>query len=121
MGKILVADDDQAVRHVVAAALEAAGHAVAQVGDGPAAVIALDPGSFDLLITDLNMPEFGGLELLVFLQDSAHPVPVIVISGSWTARKRREAEMLGAVRIFEKGALDLGELVVVVQRLLSVR
>src|SRR5258707_15236132 len=64
MPRILVADDDDEMQTTVRDALESAGHEVEGVSNGPAALARLDPGGFDALVTDLQMPGLTGIEVL---------------------------------------------------------
>jgi two-component system cell cycle response regulator CpdR len=63
MPTILLADDDQSMRHYLARALERTGYAVMQAEDGTAALQRLAERSFDLLLTDIVMPGMDGIEL----------------------------------------------------------
>jgi CheY-like chemotaxis protein len=63
MARILVAEDDTAVKSFVSRALSHRGHKVTSVEDGVQALEALDRDSFDLLITDIVMPSLDGIGL----------------------------------------------------------
>jgi len=63
MAKILLAEDDDSLRHFLARALERAGHDVIAVGQGNEALPVLAEGRFDLLLADIVMPEMDGIEL----------------------------------------------------------
>ena len=119
MPKILVADDNPTVRATIAAALEATGHEVTQAADGGEAAAALAAGPFDLLVTDLEMPIKGGLDLLQRVNASASPIPVIMVSGTWTREEKHRAKTLRAAALFEKAGIDLSDLVREVGRLLG--
>lgn len=62
--RILVVDDDQDTRQLIAFALGAQGYAITEVADGEAALAALREGTFDLVITDYDMPGLTGAEML---------------------------------------------------------
>ncbi len=81
--RILVADDEKAVRLVLVAMLETAGYGVVEVEDGQAAVDAFrsDPNGFDLVLLDLNMPKLDGEEAFAQLQEIRSDVRVILNSG----------------------------------------
>ena len=119
MHRILVADDNPTVRGTIAAALEAAGHDVVQAADGGEAAARLDAGGFDLLVTDLEMPIMDGLDLLQRVRASPRPIPVIMVSGTWTREEKHRAKTLAAAALFEKAGLDLTHLVREVGRLLG--
>ncbi len=63
MIKILLAEDDRSMREYLARALERVGYAVQAVGCGTEAIPLLETDSFDLLLTDIVMPEMDGIEL----------------------------------------------------------
>jgi two-component system, cell cycle sensor histidine kinase and response regulator CckA len=82
-GRILVVDDEDAVRVVVSRTLQAEGYEVFGARDGKEALRMLDEigGGIDLLITDLVMPETGGAKLVGQITQRYPDVPVIWISG----------------------------------------
>ena len=63
MLRILLAEDDDSMRVYLSRALERVGYQVVAVDRGTAAVPLLESGSFDLLLTDIVMPEMDGIEL----------------------------------------------------------
>jgi len=63
MIKILLAEDDRSMREYLARALERVGYSVRAVGCGTEAMPLLESESFDLLLTDIVMPEMDGIEL----------------------------------------------------------
>ncbi len=63
MAKILLAEDDEAMRRFLKGALEKAGHAVTDFGQGDEALTELEQTMFDLLLTDIVMPVMDGIEL----------------------------------------------------------
>ncbi|MEO1197666.1 MAG: response regulator [Pseudomonadota bacterium] len=63
MTKILLAEDDDSMRAFLGRALESAGYSVVSYGDGQTAYDRLCDESFDLLLTDIVMPEMDGIEL----------------------------------------------------------
>lgn len=85
-GRMLVADDDVAIRELVRAVLERVGYEVDVADDGYAALALLDKGSYDLILTDVNMPGMDGFELLTELRrrEDTRWTPVLFV----TTRKR---------------------------------
>jgi DNA-binding response OmpR family regulator len=79
---ILVVDDDPSVRYVVTALLQRAGFRVTEAEDGEAAWEALQATSFDLLVTDHNMPRLTGLDLLRRIRAKAMVLPTLLISAA---------------------------------------
>lgn len=64
MARILAVDDSKSIRQMVALTLEDAGHDVAQAEDGLAALECARGQSFDLVLSDINMPRMDGIELI---------------------------------------------------------
>jgi two-component system, OmpR family, response regulator len=79
VARILVVDDDAHVREVVRFALERAGHRVSEAADGAAALASFEREPADLVILDVLMPEFDGLEVCRRLRASG-PVPIVFLS-----------------------------------------
>jgi DNA-binding response OmpR family regulator len=82
--RVLIVDDDQRVRTVVAWQLEADGFAVTEAGDGAAALAQIEDNRPDLVVLDLSLPGVGGLDVLRRVREAegtAAPLPVIVLSG----------------------------------------
>jgi two-component system chemotaxis response regulator CheY len=96
---VLVVEDSATMRGFVTAALEAAGpYAVTQANSGFDALKILPRGRYDLIITDINMPDINGLELVRFIRDSAQhkATPLIIISTDGRQVDRDRGLKLGA-------------------------
>ncbi len=91
--RILIVDDDRALRHALAALLAEAGHVVEQAGDGPEAVARLDQGGFDIALLDINLPSVSGLDILAHARRAEAPPIVIMMTADDTP-----ATLLSAVR-----------------------
>ncbi len=81
MAKILLAEDDESMRLYLARALERVGYAVTSVDRGTAALPLLESESFDLLLTDIVMPEMDGIELAQKAAVMAPDMRVMFITG----------------------------------------
>ena len=81
MSAILVVDDDPQVLEVVGEMLRLEGYDVVTAADGREAVAKFRDTPFDLVITDLIMPEKEGLETIVEIRTVRRSVPVIAMSG----------------------------------------
>ena len=95
-GRLLVADDDEANRTMLARRLRRSGHEVTLASSGQEALAQLHLGSFDLLLLDIQMPGMNGYQVLEALKADAAlaQVPVIVLSASdETSRVARCVEM----------------------------
>jgi CheY-like chemotaxis protein len=96
MGKrILVVDDQESMRHMLADLLEMMGHESRTVQSGIEALEQLGD-DVDLVITDLNMPEMDGLELMKRIKARIPDLPVIVITGYGTFNTERQVLSDGA-------------------------
>jgi FixJ family two-component response regulator len=80
-GRILIADDEEQVRQLIAELLQQEGYHCDGVGTAQKTARALTTNAYDLLITDIHMPDNTTLAFLQACQSSASPVPVIVITG----------------------------------------
>ena len=81
MAKILIVDDDSAVRATIKLLLERAGHSVVGAGDGRTGLTIFESGDFDLLFLDIFMPGMDGLETMRLVHQQKPLIPIIVISG----------------------------------------
>ena len=81
MAHILLVDDDDSVRGMLAEMLEDMGHEVAQAADGTSCLERVDECEFDLLITDIVMPEQGGLRAIDGVRQKAPGIKILAISG----------------------------------------
>ena len=90
MAKILLAEDDDAVREFVARALVEDGHELTATADGAAALDALDgqKGEFALLLTDVKMPMMDGIALALAAGRDHPNVAIILMTGYADQRER---------------------------------
>lgn len=88
MPRILVAEDDEAVREFVSRALALQGHDVTAVVDGGAALEALAADRFDLLLTDIVMPGMDGIALALKVGKDHPEMPVLLMTGYAAERQR---------------------------------
>ncbi|MEO8368472.1 MAG: response regulator [Candidatus Solibacter sp.] len=100
--RILVIDDDPAVRGLLHHILQNAGHTVLQAADGKAGMAELERNPVDLVITDLVMPEREGLDVLRMLHVHRPELPVIAISGAFGGSFLKIARHLGAAATLAK-------------------
>lgn len=93
MIRILLAEDDEAMRTYLARALERAGYDVVAVDCGTAALPWLETEAFDLLLSDIVMPELDGIELAQRCAELSPMTKVMFITGfaAVTLRASREA------------------------------
>jgi two-component system, NtrC family, response regulator HydG len=95
-GHVLVVDDQRNMRATTAMLLRQAGHAVEEAEDGAAAVQRLQAISFDVVVTDLRMPNVDGLEVLRAARELAPETEVIVMTAYATVEAAVEAMKRGA-------------------------
>jgi len=103
--RLLLAEDEPHIRRVLTSLLEGAGFDVTVTRNGREALDELaGPGAFDLVLSDLMMPEVTGLELLASLRELSHRsgLPVIILTAKGQDIDRREALSLGAADFITK-------------------
>lgn len=104
MAQILLIDDDNLLRGVLAKALGHVGHTVIQAADGQQGVELARAATLDLVITDLVMPVQEGVETILTLRREKPSLPIIAISGGVTNSQLylEIAGKVGAKRILAK-------------------
>ena len=115
MIRILLAEDEAAMRTYLARALENAGYEVVAVDRGTAALPHLEAGHFDLLLSDIVMPEMDGIELAQRCAEISPATKVMFITGfaAVTLKANREAPQ---AKVLSK-PFHLKDLVLEVRRL----
>ena len=90
MARILIAEDDEAIRRLVARGLTSDGHVVATAPDGAEALRMLDerPDRFDLLLTDIRMPIMDGIALALATAREHPHLPILLMTGFADQRER---------------------------------
>jgi DNA-binding response OmpR family regulator len=104
MARLLIIDDDDLLRGVLAKALGHAGHAVIEAADGQQGIDLFRSTSIDLVITDLIMPVQEGVETILKLRREKPGLPIVAISGGVTNSRvyLNIAAKIGATRILPK-------------------
>ncbi|MEJ6595319.1 response regulator [Parasphingorhabdus sp.] len=115
MIRILLAEDEQAMREHLTRALEKANYEVVAVDRGTAAVPLLDAQKFDLLLTDIVMPEMDGIELAQHCAAVCPETQVMFITG-FSGVTLRAGESVPKAKILSK-PFHLRDLVLEVDRL----
>ncbi|MFC3173465.1 cell cycle two-component system response regulator CpdR [Novosphingobium bradum] len=117
MIRILLAEDEDAMRTYLARALENAGYSVAAVDRGTAALPLLQSEHFDLLLSDIVMPEMDGIELAQRCAEMSPQTKVMFITGfaAVTLKASREAPQ---AKVLSK-PFHLKDLVLEVDRIFS--
>ncbi len=112
--KILVVDDERAIRRSLQEILEMEGFAVEEAADGAEAVQKIKDGAFDLILCDIKMPKMDGLEVLAAAKELHPDVPFIVISGHGNIETAVDAVKGGAFDYISKPP-DLNRLLITVR------
>jgi CheY-like chemotaxis protein len=94
--RVLVADDSPVVCQLVQEILVSAGYAVEVVNDGAAALAAIREREPDLVLSDVEMPKMGGLELLAEIRQRTQKLPVVMLTTRGSVEDRQRASALGA-------------------------
>jgi len=100
--RLLVVEDDDALRKVYKRTLLGEGYRVETVPDGGAALGAIEQASFDVILSDLELPTMDGITLLTRVRESDVDVPVIVITGKPSLETAILAMERGAMRYLVK-------------------
>jgi len=119
--KILLVDDEEAIRKMVRAILGNELYEFGEAANGLDAQVLLEKQRFDLIITDVIMPDCDGIELVMTIRRKLPEIKVIVMSGGGRVRAGHYLDLagkLGAARVFEK-PFDTAALRKAVHELLS--
>jgi DNA-binding NtrC family response regulator len=120
MGRIMIVEDDKAVRELLREILKRAGHEVIAAGNGKEAIALYQENPADLVITNILMPEKEGLETIQEMRSDDPDIKIIAISGGGQigpADYLEIARRFGAMRTFSK-PFDRKELLAAVDELL---
>jgi CheY-like chemotaxis protein len=98
MAKILLIDDIPAVRHALTAILEKEGHDVTAVADGQSGLQLATAEGFDLVLTDIMMPDSDGTDVVFALKESRQQMKVVAMSGGGAGISPSEALRLAMVK-----------------------
>lgn len=115
MIRILLAEDDQIMREYLTRALQKSGYAVTAVDRGTAAIPLLQTERFDLLLTDIVMPEMDGIELAQRAGEMVPALRVMFITG-FAAVTLKAGQAMPNARVLSK-PFHLRDLVMEVDRL----
>jgi EAL domain-containing protein (putative c-di-GMP-specific phosphodiesterase class I) len=100
--RVLVVDDDPDVRSILVRVLQLAGHQVEGACDGQAALDLLKSQSFDIVLSDIRMPELDGVALLKAVRQLDPDVPVILMTGEPAIETAIQAVEYGALKYLTK-------------------
>ena len=117
--RVLLAEDDAAMRALLAAKLRRAGLDVIEAASGYEALDWLARGligqpTIDLILSDVRMPGFDGLNILASLRQAGTPIPAILITAFGSTAAHASAARLGAFAMVDK-PFDVDDLVILVR------
>lgn len=114
MSKILVIDDERAIRNTLKEILEYEKHEVDLAEDGPTGIELFQKGCYEAVLCDIKMPQMDGIEVLEKLQEHSSETPVIMISGHGNIDTAVDAIKKGAFDFIEK-PLDLNRILITIR------
>ena len=116
---IMTADDSASIRQMVSFTLKDAGYEIIEAVDGKDALSKLDGRTVHMLITDLNMPNMDGIELIrhVRARSEFKFIPIIMLTTESQAGKKQEGKAAGATGWIVK-PFKPGQLIAVVKKVL---
>lgn len=100
--QLLVIDDEENMRHMLATVLKKAGYAVDTAADGRAGLQMLDQAQYDFILCDIKMPRMSGMQFLTAARDKLGPATVIMMSAYGSIDTAIEAMKLGAYDYISK-------------------
>ncbi len=118
MAKILIVDDEQGMRQLLSLVFGRANHLVRAAESGRRALEMLRAEPADLIISDVKMPDLGGIEMLRAVREFLPDVAVIMMTAFATVEAAREAFKLGADDFIQK-PFDIDELKLIVDKALE--
>jgi CheY-like chemotaxis protein len=99
---VLVIDDDERVRTLLRDILRFAGYRVIEASDGRSGMRYLENGEFDMVLTDLGMPEMNGWEVVKMIKKETPQTPVVLITGWGTNLDEEKVKESGVDGIIGK-------------------
>lgn len=118
MAKILIIDDEKAIRNALRDIMEHEKHKVEEAEDGAAGLEKAKKGGFDVVLCDIKMPKMDGMEVLEKLMAHDDSIPVVMISGHGTIDTAVEAIKKGAFDFIQKPP-DLNRILVTLRNALD--
>ncbi|WP_445663993.1 sigma-54-dependent transcriptional regulator [Fodinibius sp. AD559] len=117
-GSILIADDEDSIRESLTIVLEDEGYNCTAVKDGSEAIDAIDKASYDIIVTDLKMPNASGIDVLEYALKHSSDTLTIIITAHGTIETAIQALRKGAADYILK-PLEFDEVLIRIQNLLE--
>ena len=120
MQKIMIVDDSPSMRRLLSTFLEQAGYSVSSAVDGVNALEVVSSDEFDLIITDINMPNMDGLTLVTELRklEPTRLTPILILTTEMDMSKKQAAKESGATGWLNK-PFDEERTLAAIQRVLE--
>jgi len=116
--KILVVDDEDALRTVLSSELVSEGYEVRTAADGQEAIAELEKDSYELMLLDIKMPRMTGFEVLRYVKEKHPKTKVVMLTGFADLKNALESKKLGAEDFVSK-PYDLVDLLTTIERVLN--
>ncbi len=113
--RVLIIDDDQSMLELAEFHLQARGYESARAETGEEGLKLVESSQFDLILTDLQLPDLGGIEVVKRLKEISPDSEIIMISGHGSVAKAVEATKAGAFYFVEK-PVEFEELMVLIEK-----
>ena len=103
--RVLVVEDEPTIRDFLTRLLASYGYAVTVAEDGLQGLAAIRGGGIDLIVTDINMPHLGGLEMMEIARREGYAAPCMIVSAFLSVVFTERARELGVHAVLEKPPL----------------
>ena len=100
--KVLIVEDDEIIREFLADSLEMKGYEARWVANGALAMVELEKARFDLVLSDVRMPEIDGVKLSHMVKERWPQIPVVLITGVHAKERDAILERSAAVACLPK-------------------
>jgi len=100
--RILVVEDEVVNQKIIAGILRSGGYEVEVAPDGIVALMQIAKGKFDLILSDISMPNFDGYQMLDYINNNNIKIPVVFLSGFTSKKEEEKGLKMGAVEYIKK-------------------
>lgn len=120
MKKVLLIEDDEFIEGLEARKMIASGFEVISAQSGEEAIKKIQEPGIDLILLDLELPNYSGFDILKEIKKSekTNKIPVIIFSNIATDENRKKAKEMGATEFLVKSSLSLTELIEEINKLI---
>lgn len=120
MSQVLIVDDSRSIRELLTSVLAGAGYTVTSANDGQEGLDTAQNADFDLVITDINMPQMNGFELLKSLRQLPEYAfkPILILTTEFSQEMKMRGKEAGATGWMVK-PFDPDKLIDIIKRILK--